>query len=137
MTDDLSKRGSQDRNRINVNEKHELRRWAQKFGCTEDELREAVKQAGPMASSASSSAPDTARAGPPRGGPVAAVVGCERQDLNLLCPDHATAGDNSRMGRSASGARGLRWHSSRRFVTGSDDRFQAAPTPHGNSMPTE
>jgi hypothetical protein len=49
MTDDLSKRGSQDRKRINVNEPHELRRWAQKFGCTEDELRAAVKQAGPMA----------------------------------------------------------------------------------------
>jgi hypothetical protein len=49
MTDDLSKRGRQDRDRINVNEPHELRRWAQKFGCSEDELREAVKRAGPMA----------------------------------------------------------------------------------------
>ena len=49
MTDDRSKRGAQDRKRINVNEPHELRRWAKKFGCTEDELREAVKQAGPMA----------------------------------------------------------------------------------------
>lgn len=49
MTDDRSKRGKQDRDRINVNEPHELRRWAQKFGCTEDELRDAVKRAGPMA----------------------------------------------------------------------------------------
>jgi len=49
MTDDLSKRGKQDRDRINVNEPHELRHWAKKFGCTEDELRDAVKRAGPMA----------------------------------------------------------------------------------------
>lgn len=49
MTDDLSKHGKQDRDRINVNEPHELRHWSKKFGCTEDELRDAVKRAGPMA----------------------------------------------------------------------------------------
>jgi hypothetical protein len=49
MTDDLSKRGKQDRDRINLNEPHEVRRWAQKFGCSEDELREAVKRVGSMA----------------------------------------------------------------------------------------
>jgi hypothetical protein len=49
MTDDLSKRGKQDRDRINVNEPHELRHWAHKFGCTEEELRDAVKRAGPIA----------------------------------------------------------------------------------------
>lgn len=49
MTDDRSRRGKQDRDRINLNEPHEVRHWAQKFGCSEDELREAVKRAGPMA----------------------------------------------------------------------------------------
>ena len=32
MADDLTNRGAQDRSRINVNEKHEVRYWAQKWG---------------------------------------------------------------------------------------------------------
>ncbi|MFJ3465832.1 DUF3606 domain-containing protein [Achromobacter spanius] len=46
MSDDLSKRGPQDRSRINVNESHELRYWTQEFGVTEDQLRAAVKAVG-------------------------------------------------------------------------------------------
>jgi Protein of unknown function (DUF3606) len=49
MADDPSKRGPADRARINVNEAHELRYWSQKFGCTPDELKAAVKSVGVMA----------------------------------------------------------------------------------------
>ncbi len=49
MSDDLSKRGPQDRSRINVNEAHELRYWTQALGVTEAQLREAVKAVGPSA----------------------------------------------------------------------------------------
>lgn len=49
MADDLSKRGSADRQRINVNEEHELRRWSEKFEVSPERLREVVQQAGPMA----------------------------------------------------------------------------------------
>ncbi|HAP26160.1 MAG TPA: DUF3606 domain-containing protein [Achromobacter sp.] len=49
MSDDLSKRGPQDRSRINVNEPHELRYWTQELGVSESELRDAVKAVGPSA----------------------------------------------------------------------------------------
>jgi hypothetical protein len=49
MSDDLSKRGPQDRSRINVNEPHELRYWTQALGVTEAQLREAVMAVGPSA----------------------------------------------------------------------------------------
>ncbi|WP_343738299.1 DUF3606 domain-containing protein [Achromobacter sp.] len=49
MSDDLSKRGPQDRSRINVNETHELRYWAQELGVSEAQLRDAVKAVGPSA----------------------------------------------------------------------------------------
>lgn len=49
MSDDLSKRGPQDRSRINVNEAHELRYRTQALGVTEAQLREAVKAVGPSA----------------------------------------------------------------------------------------
>ena len=48
MADDLSNRGGQDRNRVNVEQKHEARYWSEKWGVSEDELRSAVKQVGPM-----------------------------------------------------------------------------------------
>ncbi|WP_286897668.1 MULTISPECIES: DUF3606 domain-containing protein [Achromobacter] len=49
MSDDLSKRGPQDRSRINVNETHELRYWTQELGVSETQLRDAVKAVGPSA----------------------------------------------------------------------------------------
>ncbi|CAB3846688.1 hypothetical protein LMG26689_01757 [Achromobacter animicus] len=49
MSDDLSKRGPQDRSRINVNEPHELRYWTQALGVSEAQLRDAVKAVGPSA----------------------------------------------------------------------------------------
>ncbi|WP_313696931.1 DUF3606 domain-containing protein [Achromobacter sp.] len=49
MSDDLSKRGPEDRSRINVNEPHELRYWTQALGVSEEKLRDAVKAVGPSA----------------------------------------------------------------------------------------
>ena len=46
MNDDLRNTGSPDRDRINVNEEHEVRYWTQRFGVSEDELRRAVEQVG-------------------------------------------------------------------------------------------
>ncbi len=46
MSDDKSKKGPADRSRINVHEDYELRYWSEKFGCTRDQLKAAVKKAG-------------------------------------------------------------------------------------------
>ena len=48
MADDPSKRGSPDRQRINVHEDHELQYWSERFGVSRDELRSAVQHVGPM-----------------------------------------------------------------------------------------
>ena len=48
MADDLSKRGKADRIRINVTEQWELRYWADRFECTEVQLRHAVDEVGVM-----------------------------------------------------------------------------------------
>lgn len=50
MADDLSKRGQQDRSRVNVNEAHEVAYWTQRFGCSKDQLENAVRQVGVDAS---------------------------------------------------------------------------------------
>lgn len=47
MSDDKSKTGSPDRDRINVNEDYELQYWTKALGVSADELREAVKAVGP------------------------------------------------------------------------------------------
>jgi hypothetical protein len=49
MSDDESKTGRADRQRINMSEDYEVRDWAKKFGVTEDGLRKAVERVGPMA----------------------------------------------------------------------------------------
>lgn len=46
MTDDTSKTGGQDRQRISLGEDYEVRDWAQKFGVTEGALRRAVARVG-------------------------------------------------------------------------------------------
>ena len=46
--DDLSKKGMQDRQRIDINEKWERQYWTGKLGVTEDELKKAVDQVGVM-----------------------------------------------------------------------------------------
>ena len=49
MADDRSNRGPADRARVNVNEDYEVRYWCGKFGCTEAQLRAAVRAVGVMA----------------------------------------------------------------------------------------
>ena len=46
MPDDLTKTGKSDRNKINVNQPHELRDWSKTFGVTEEQLKKAVKEVG-------------------------------------------------------------------------------------------
>jgi hypothetical protein len=46
MADDLSKKGPQDRSRINSDEDYELRYWCQKFGVSEALLKAAVAKVG-------------------------------------------------------------------------------------------
>ncbi len=49
MADNTSQRGGQDRERINVNQDHELRHWAKKFNATPEQLKEAVQAVGDRA----------------------------------------------------------------------------------------
>jgi uncharacterized protein DUF3606 len=46
MTDDRTKKGIQDRTRINTNEDYELRYWSEKFGVSQDQLKAAVNKVG-------------------------------------------------------------------------------------------
>jgi hypothetical protein len=49
MSDDKSKRGAPDRERINVNEDYELKYWTKKFGVSAAQLKAAVSAAGTTA----------------------------------------------------------------------------------------
>lgn len=46
MADDLTKKGAQDRSRINIHEEYELRYWSSKFGVSTEHLKAAVKKVG-------------------------------------------------------------------------------------------
>ena len=46
MSDDLNKKGFQDRSRINILEDHEVAYWTEKFGVTKEELQSAIDTAG-------------------------------------------------------------------------------------------
>jgi hypothetical protein len=48
MADDPNKRGPADRQRVNIHERHEVRYWCDRFGVSEEKLREAVSKAGVM-----------------------------------------------------------------------------------------
>ncbi len=48
MADDRTKRGAQDRDRININEDYEVQYWSQKFGVSKEQLASAVDAVGPM-----------------------------------------------------------------------------------------
>ena len=50
MPDDKTKTGRAARDRINVNEQYELVDWADTFGVSPEQLKEAVAKVGPMAS---------------------------------------------------------------------------------------
>jgi hypothetical protein len=49
MSDDKTKRGGQDRERINVNEDYELRDWARSLNTTPERIKEAVQAVGDRA----------------------------------------------------------------------------------------
>lgn len=49
MSDDKSKSGGQDRERINVSQDYELRDWAKSLNTTPERLKEAVKAVGDRA----------------------------------------------------------------------------------------
>ncbi len=46
MPDDLNKTGKADRDKINVNQAHELRDWSAKFDVTPAALKKAVDEVG-------------------------------------------------------------------------------------------
>ena len=49
MSDDKTNTGNPDRQRISLSEDYEVRDWADKFGVSQDRLREAVKKVGNQA----------------------------------------------------------------------------------------
>jgi hypothetical protein len=49
MSDDKSKTGGPDRQRINTSEEYEVRDWSKKLGVTPEQLKDAVVKVGPMA----------------------------------------------------------------------------------------
>jgi Protein of unknown function (DUF3606) len=46
MADKPSKRGPQDRSRINTSEDYEVRYWSRKFGVSPEQLKAAVRKVG-------------------------------------------------------------------------------------------
>ncbi len=48
MSDNLNIRQPRDREEINVNQDWEVNQWKNKLGCTEKQLKDAVKKVGPM-----------------------------------------------------------------------------------------
>lgn len=44
--DDLSKKGQQDRSKINMHEEHEVRYWTKHLNITQEELQYAVNKVG-------------------------------------------------------------------------------------------
>jgi Protein of unknown function (DUF3606) len=49
MSDNPNKTAPQDAQRVNVNQEHELRYWAEKFGVSPEQLKKVVARVGPMA----------------------------------------------------------------------------------------
>ena len=50
MTDNRSKRGQPDRNRINMSQRYEVRYWTKHLGISREELQRAIDKVGPSAS---------------------------------------------------------------------------------------
>jgi hypothetical protein len=46
MSDDKTKRGGQDRTRININEEYEVRYWSEQLGVSRERLIELVRKHG-------------------------------------------------------------------------------------------
>lgn len=49
MTDNLQQRGPHDRSRVSLDQDYEVRYWTNELGCTEEQLREAVRKVGSSA----------------------------------------------------------------------------------------
>jgi hypothetical protein len=49
MSDDTTKRGGQDRERINIHQDYELRDWAKSLNTTPERIKEAVQAVGDRA----------------------------------------------------------------------------------------
>jgi Protein of unknown function (DUF3606) len=49
LPDDPSKRGSPDRDRIDINDENEVRNWSKSLGVTPEQLKEAVRKVGTSA----------------------------------------------------------------------------------------
>ena len=49
MSDDRTKVGSPDRDRINLHEDYEVQYWSKRFGVTRERLKAAVAAVGPTA----------------------------------------------------------------------------------------
>lgn len=49
MSDNKAETGPQDRTRVNTSEDYEVRYWTQKFGCSKEQLLQAVQSVGPGA----------------------------------------------------------------------------------------
>jgi Protein of unknown function (DUF3606) len=49
MADDKTRANGPDRDRIDVNQEHELRDWAKKFNASPEQIEEAVKAVGDRA----------------------------------------------------------------------------------------
>jgi hypothetical protein len=49
MADDRTKRGPQDRSRINLGEDYEVRYWTDKLGVSKSQLEDAVRKVGSSA----------------------------------------------------------------------------------------
>jgi hypothetical protein len=50
MADDKSKRGKQDRSRVNMNEDYEVRYWSKKLGLSKEGLKRATSKFGSIVS---------------------------------------------------------------------------------------
>lgn len=46
MLDDKSKKAPQDSSKINIHEDYEIAYWTNKFGCTPEQLKDAVNKVG-------------------------------------------------------------------------------------------
>ncbi|HEX7446057.1 MAG TPA: DUF3606 domain-containing protein [Pirellulales bacterium] len=49
MSDDRSKRGPRDAQRISIDEDYEVRYWTEKLGCSREQLEKTVAKVGVMA----------------------------------------------------------------------------------------
>jgi hypothetical protein len=49
MADNLKQTGKPDDARINIEQDHEVQYWSEKFGVSREQLKQAVRSAGPMA----------------------------------------------------------------------------------------